>query len=376
MHCAYFDAGRCRSCDQLPRPYPLQLQDKQRAAQAVLGEMAGLRWLPPLPSPGSGFRNRAKMAVGGSIQAPLLGLTDPLGQGVDLEDCALYPDALRAAFAPVRHLVTAARIAPYAVDARRGELKFVLATLAEDSGELMLRFVLRSREALPRLRRHLPQLREALPQARVLSANLQPVHQAVLEGPEEILLGDEDALPLRINGLTLYLGPQAFFQTNTGVAAALYRQVRDWVAAIDPPALLDLYCGIGGFALHCADSRREVLGLELSEAAVALATRAARGAALDHVRFRAIDAAQGTAALGALPPLVIVNPPRRGLGEALCTTLQGSGTRWLVYSSCNAESLARDMAALPGFRPRQARVLDMFPHTRHYELLCLLERAG
>ena len=49
--------------------------------------------------------------------------------------------------------------------------------------------------------------------------------------------------------------------------------------------------------------------------------------------------------------------------------------RHVVYSSCNAASLARDLAAMPALRPRRARVLDMFPQTNHYEVMVLLERA-
>jgi 23S rRNA (uracil747-C5)-methyltransferase len=48
----------------------------------------------------------------------------------------------------------------------------------------------------------------------------------------------------------------------------------------------------------------------------------------------------------------------------------------VIYSSCNAESLARDLAQMPGLRLRRARLLDMFPHTTHYEVITLLERAG
>ncbi len=50
--------------------------------------------------------------------------------------------------------------------------------------------------------------------------------------------------------------------------------------------------------------------------------------------------------------------------------------RHVVYSSCNAVSLARDLAAMPSLRPRRAQVLDMFPQTPHYEVLTLLERSS
>ena len=72
---------------------------------------------------------------------------------------------------------------------------------------------------------------------------------------------------------------------------------------------------------------------------------------------------------------MVLNPPRRGIGPALAGWLEDSRTRHVLYSSCNAESLARDLAAMPSLRPVRAQLLDMFPQTRHYEVLVLLERA-
>ena len=75
------------------------------------------------------------------------------------------------------------------------------------------------------------------------------------------------------------------------------------------------------------------------------------------------------------PPadLVIVNPPRRGIG-ALAEQLEQSGTRHVLYSSCNVTSLAKDLAAMPSFAVSRARLFDMFPQTQHHEVLLLLER--
>ena len=69
-----------------------------------------------------------------------------------------------------------------------------------------------------------------------------------------------------------------------------------------------------------------------------------------------------------------MNPPRRGIGAELSGWLEDSGVRHVVYSSCNAESLARDLAAMPSLAPTRGRVLDMFPNTGHYEVIVLLER--
>ncbi len=75
-----------------------------------------------------------------------------------------------------------------------------------------------------------------------------------------------------------------------------------------------------------------------------------------------------------LPDLVIVNPPRRGLGEALATGLGSSGIPTVVYSSCNATTLARDLELMPAYRVREARLFDMFPQSTHAEVMVLLER--
>src|SRR5699024_2221540 len=105
----------------------------------------------------------------------------------------------------------------------------------------------------------------------------------------------------------------------------------------------DLYCGVGGFALHCAAPGREVVGIETSEAAVAAAERSRLDAGLESVRFLAGDATAFALSSPETPELVIVNPPRRGIGATLAGWLEESGVRHVLYSSCNATSLARDL---------------------------------
>ncbi|MDB5973062.1 MAG: rRNA ((747)-C(5))-methyltransferase [Hydrocarboniphaga sp.] len=375
MQCSHYDAGRCRSCTQLPQPYQQQLAAKQQHCVDLLARHGDLQWLPPVASIESGFRNKAKMVVSGSWRRPVLGILDAAGQGVDLSDCGLYSPGLQSCFSALAEFITLAVISPYNVACKRGELKYLLVT-ESDVGELMLRFVLRSEEPLGRIRLHLPELMQALPQLKVVSVNLQPEHKAVLEGPTEILLTpDAPQLKMQLNELPLHLRPQSFFQTNTAVAAALYRQARDWVDQLEPASLWDLYCGVGGFALHCASPWRDVVGVETSADAIASAQQSCDELGLKRLQFKTLDA--GAFALGSdapVPELVIVNPPRRGIGAELSRYLNESAVRWLIYSSCNAESLARDLALMPAFKPQQARLLDMFPHTQHFEVIVLLAR--
>lgn len=380
MRCAYYDSGRCASCTLIEVPHARQVADKQAQLQDLLAPSdPGGRavWLDPLLSVEEGFRTKAKMVVSGTVEEPVIGILGPDGRGVDLRECPLYPAPLRDAFPVLAEFIARARLEPYDVPARRGELKHVIVTVAA-SGALMVRFVMRSTEALARLRKHLPWLLERLDIA-VASLNVLPEHKAVTEGEREIMLTPGESLTMDVGAVALHLRPQSFFQTNTAVARELYAQVASWVDESAPREVWDLYCGVGGFALHCLRSGRTVTGVETSEQAVesaraSAAERAAAGAGGRAV-FVADDATAWAARQAAAPDVVIVNPPRRGIGQALATWLEGAGVRRVVYSSCNAVTLARDLESMPSLRPVRGRLLDMFPHTAHYEAVVLLERG-
>lgn len=354
-------------------PYPAQLAAKQRRAEELLMPFGVGAWLPAVASGERDYRNKAKMVVGGSVDAPTIGVLDADGHGVDLQACGICSPGHRAAFPVLARFITTAGLTPYDVTTRRGELKHLLITESPD-GDLMVRFVLRSSEPLARLRKHLPTLLGELPQAKVVSANLLPEHKAVLEGADEVVFTAQQTLAMRLNDVTMHLRPQSFFQTNTAIAEALYSEARDWIRELAPDAAWDLYSGVGGFALHIADGRTAVTGIETSVEAVASAELSRSGAGLSRVRFAAGDATAFAVDQPAAPDLVIVNPPRRGIGAELAGWLERADASHVLYSSCNAVSLAKDLAAMPSLKPVKARVFDMFPQTTHFEVMTLLER--
>ncbi|QQR99390.1 MAG: methyltransferase domain-containing protein [Austwickia sp.] len=413
MRCGYFEAGACGSCVRLATPYAAQLAAKDAAARRLLGEHADLAWSAPCASAEDRFRAKAKMVVAGTPQSPTLGILAADGSGVDLRGCGIVGPYAAAALPVLAGFIARLGLRPYDVAARTGELKGiqVIETPPSDTqgtretpddsngagitagsarpegAEAMIRFVLRSEGQLGKIRRGLPDLAADLVAAglrapHVVSANLLPAHAALAEGPgPDVILTDEHTLPMRVGDVTLHLHPGAFLQTNTQVAGALYRQAADWIASAAPQSVLDLYCGVGGFALHAAralggaapDAPTHITGVEAAEAAVAGATAAAHSAGL-AARFVPGDATAYAEALRRHPDMVIVNPPRRGIGPRLAAWLEDSDVATVVYSSCNPVTLAADLARMPSLRPTRARLFDMFPHTDHAEVLVLLER--
>ncbi|WLP18719.1 23S rRNA (uracil(747)-C(5))-methyltransferase RlmC [Klebsiella michiganensis] len=374
MHCALYDAGRCRSCQWLELPVSQQLADKMADLRALLADAPVAEWCAPVCGPESGFRNKAKMVVSGSVERPLLGMLHRDGAPEDLTDCPLYPQSFAPVFATLKPFIARAGLTPYNVARRRGELKYILLTESRLEGGMMLRFVLRSETKLAQLRAALPELQALLPQLQVITANIQPVHMAIMEGEREIFLTDQQALAENFNGVPLWIRPQSFFQTNPMVASRLYATARDWVRQLPVNHMWDLFCGVGGFGLHCATPDMRLTGIEIAPEAIACAKQSAAELGLHNLHFQALDSTQFATGEGDIPDLVLVNPPRRGIGDELCAYLSRMAPEFIIYSSCNARTMAKDIARLAGYRIERVQLFDMFPHTAHYEVLTLLVR--
>ncbi|MFE1282583.1 23S rRNA (uracil(747)-C(5))-methyltransferase RlmC [Klebsiella aerogenes] len=373
MHCALYDAGRCRSCQWLELPLTQQLADKMANLRELLAGQPVMTWLAPVSGPETAFRNKAKMVVSGSVERPLLGMLHRDGTPEDLTDCPLYPPSFAPVFAALKPFIARAGLTPYNVARKRGELKYLLLTESQQGG-MMLRFVLRSADKLAQLRAALPWLQQQLSQLKVITANIQPVHMAIMEGEQEIFLSDQPALAENFNGVPLWIRPQSFFQTNPTVASQLYATARDWVRALPVNHMWDLFCGVGGFGLHCATPQMRLTGIEIAPEAIACAKQSAAQLGLSNLHFQALDSTQFATHEDDIPQLVLVNPPRRGIGAELCDYLSRMAPPYIIYSSCNARTMAADIVRLQGYRVERVQLFDMFPHTAHYEVLTLLVR--
>ena len=395
MKCAYFEQQKCLSCRHIQTPLAQQLATKSQVLTQLLSAFPVDTWYPPVFGPESGFRNKAKMVALGAAHQPILGLLSPTGEAVSLCDCGLYPADMQQLLHRLEAFVQQAGITPYRVDKAKGELKFVLLTRSQIRGEYMLRFVLRSINAIERIERELPRLLAEYPQIKVVSVNLQPVHMAILEGEEEIFLTEATRLEECFNDVPLFIRPKSFFQTHPEVAANLYQTAREWVGALAPNSLWDLFCGVGGFGLHCASydpsrlAQIALTGIEIEAEAIACAKLSADEMGLTNVQFTALDSTQFATGEYAQdkPDVVIVNPPRRGIGEALCQSLNAFSPKAILYSSCNPETLAKDLQHLVGdnldatpstgrYTISKVQLFDMFPHTSHFEVLCLLTKLA
>ncbi|BFO02803.1 23S rRNA (uracil(1939)-C(5))-methyltransferase RlmD [Pseudomonas guariconensis] len=358
--CQYYE--RCGGCNLQHLPHDGQLTLKQRLLAEQLQRVAGVQpeqWATPLVGPEFGYRRRARIAVRWDPKARHLdvGFRAEASQDiVAIDECLVLVQPLQAIF---RHLPT------------------VLRSLSKP--QALGHVELFSGTAQAVLVRHVAPL-PAEDLARLEAFCKQADAQLWLQGdgePAPVEAGQTLGFALEPWGLELAWRPGDFVQVNAQVNTLMIEQALAWLAPQPEDRVLDLFCGLGNFALPLARRAREVVAVEGVQAMVERAEANARSNNVHNARFFQADLSQPLAGAGWAAEgfsAVLLDPPRDGAFEVVQGIARLKAKR-LVYVSCNPATLARDAQVLvgQGYRLTRAGILDMFPQTAHVEAMALFE---
>ncbi|MDG9876329.1 23S rRNA (uracil(1939)-C(5))-methyltransferase RlmD [Pseudomonas juntendi] len=354
--------SRCGGCTLQHLPHEAQLALKERTLAEQLQRVAGVQpdaWAPLLSGPAFGYRRRARVAVRWDVKARELqvGFRAEASQDIiAIDDCPVLVQPLQSI---LRHLPT------------------VLRSLEKPQALGHVELFSGSAEAL--LVRHVAPL-PAQDLARLQAFCEQANAQLWLQGEGEPA-PVEPAAPLGFAlapwQLELAWRPGDFVQVNAQVNTAMIEQALAWLAPQADERVLDLFCGLGNFALPLARQAREVVAVEGVQAMVDRAAANARNNNVHNARFFQADLSQPLAGTGWAAEgfsAVLLDPPRDGAYEVVQGIARLKASR-LVYVSCNPATLARDAQVLAGqgYRLTRAGILDMFPQTAHVEAMALFE---
>jgi 23S rRNA (uracil1939-C5)-methyltransferase len=165
----------------------------------------------------------------------------------------------------------------------------------------------------------------------------------------------------------------AFFQVNRWLVDALL----DRVASSRRGGLAwDLFAGVGLFARRLTSSFEQVVAVESAPSATSALSQNLRGTTGKAVTADTLDFLRRTSKSNR-PDLIVVDPPRTGLGAETSALLAGTGAPWLVYVSCDPATLTRDLLALigSGYIVDSMTLADLFPQTFHLETVVHLRRS-
>lgn len=196
---------------------------------------------------------------------------------------------------------------------------------------------------------------------------------------EIITYSGVDFIMEQMEELKFKVGAKSFYQTNSKQAYELYKITREFAQLTGNEIVYDLYTGTGTIANFVAKLSKKVVGVEYIDSAIEDAKINSQLNGIDNTHFYAGDMKnilnEQFIIENGHPDVIILDPPRAGLHEAVANTVLKANAQRIVYVSCNPATQARDIAILDEkYKVTRVQPVDMFPHTHHVENVVLLER--
>lgn len=178
----------------------------------------------------------------------------------------------------------------------------------------------------------------------------------------------------QLGGFEYLVSAPSFFQVNTAQAERLVALAMEGLDPEEGAFAADLYCGVGTFTLPLAERGCAVAAVESAGSSVRDLRRNAEVAGLP-VEVLGGDAVRELADLDGVE-LLVVDPPRSGLGQGAVDAIAKAAPRRLAYVSCDPQTWARDVARLAeaGYELKAVTPVDMFPQTFHVEVCSIFAR--
>ena len=368
----------CGGCDFRHISYEEELEAKRQRVEDALRRVGGadVRVEEILGSEAvSGYRNKCQYPV--SADGSLGFYRARSHEVVSALDCRLQTPQANAVAGAVERGLRELGISAYDERTGRGLLRH-LYVRTNRAGQALVCLVVNG-EALPHEEKLVHRIRTACPEAVGVVLNSNTDRTNVILGPGQRILWGVDRLEDTLCGLRFRLSVPSFYQVNREQAERLYEKAVEFAGLTGRETVLDLYCGIGTISLVMARRAARVIGAEIVPEAVADARENARNNGAENVEFFLGDAgavAEKLAAERLRPEVVVVDPPRKGLGPEVVDAVAGMDPERVVYVSCDPGTLGRDAARFreAGYVLAKALAVDMFPGTRHVETVCLLSK--
>ena len=375
----------CGGCMYQTMSYENQLEMKERQVRELLdGALNGTeyQWEGIHGSPIEfAYRNKMEFSFGDAYKdGPLtLGLHKK-GSTYDVltaNDCKLVHEDMTKILTCVHEYFLKRNVSYYKKMQHTGYLRHLLLRRGVTTGEILVHVITTSQEE-----HNLESLKEellALPLEGKIVGIMHIINDSlsdVVQSDETRILYGQDFFYETLLGLRFKISTFSFFQPNSLAAEVLYSVVRQYIGDTKDKVVFDLYSGTGTIAQLAASVADEVIGVEIVEEAVEAAKENAALNNLGNCKFIAGDVLKVLDDLTEKPDVIILDPPRDGIHPKALPKILSYGVDHIVYISCKATSLARDLPAFlaAGYKVEKACCVDQFCQTVHVETVVLLSQ--
>jgi 23S rRNA (uracil1939-C5)-methyltransferase len=369
--------GTCGGCQLQHLDYPAQLGWKRSAVAEAIARIGGIHGADVRETIGMrdprAYRNKMSLVVDRRKNPPALGFYKQRSHDVvPIDACPIVTPKLDADL----HRLNSLRQTP-AVAEMLEEARHLVARSSDATGESVL--TITTARQSEKARCVAPELLHDVPGLLGVTNSFDLAGENAILGRQHRTLAGNGEIDETIAGVRYRISAGSFFQVNAEIVSRIFAHVAPWLE--QRPRIVDLYSGVGTFALFFAKHGCAVRGVEENEQAVAEAAGNARRNGLeDLVCFttgRVEELVASAALRGAFgeADVAFLDPPRKGCDEAVLAALAAARVRAVWYLSCDPATLARDSKFLvaKGYRLGTVQPFDMFPQTGHIEALAQLE---
>ncbi|MDO4634300.1 MAG: 23S rRNA (uracil(1939)-C(5))-methyltransferase RlmD [Eubacteriales bacterium] len=370
---------KCGSCSYQGVPYKEQLQKKQKQVAKLLKPYGQVRPILGMENPYY-YRNKVHAVFGRDRKGNIISGTYQANSHkiVNIDDCQIEDKISGEIIRYIRGLLKSFKIRVYDEDNGSGLLRHVLVRRGFTSDQIMVVLVLAS-PILPSKNNFVKALRKQYPQISTVVLNVNDRHTSMVLGERNIVLYGKGYIEDTLCGCVFRISPQSFYQVNPKQTEVLYGEAIRMAGLTKKERVIDAYCGIGTIGMIAASSAKEVIGVELNEAAVRDARTNAKRNGINNIHFYQGDAGKFMVSMAERQEkadVVLMDPPRAGSDEAFLSSVVKLSPDRVVYVSCNPETLARDLKYLTenGYRVKEIQPVDMFCFSEHVETVVLMSK--
>ena len=380
--CRYF--GSCGGCTFWHMDYACELEAKRQRVVDALLRIGGVSF-PDLQITGSeamtGYRNKVQFPVQAQNKKAVAGFYKAGSHTViPITDCKIQPACAESVRKAVLSWMEQEKISAYDEKAHRGMVRHIYLRCGKVTGEILVCLVANC-DALPKKESLVQTLRKAVPEITSIVINYNTKKSNVILAERYETLYGSGTLEDELCGLRFRLSPAAFYQVNHDQAEKLYEKAIAFAELTGKETVLDLYCGSGTITLCLAKHAKNVIGVEIVDAAIRDAKENAARNGITNAEFFCADAGQAAARFaeaGTQPDVIVIDPPRKGVSEEVIEAMAKMDPERIVYVSCDPATLARDVKRLQekGYRAQKAHAFDLFPRCAHVESVVLLTKQA
>lgn len=376
--CLHF--GKCGGCSLMHMTYEEQLKFKTNKVANNIKKLAKLdvNVLPCVPSMLTlGYRNKLSLPVAGKPGNVKIGMYQKGSHFVvDMDDCLLGGKWSQKLTQIFRNYLNKYNIPPYNEKTFTGVVRHLVARYVD---EQLLVTVVSNGEFKFDLHPLIAELQKAFPKFG-LFVNINTYKNNVILGKTTQHVYGISQIVGEHFGVKFCLKPDSFFQVNNGVKDAIYQKAKDLLNVANTDVLIDCFSGIGILTNALASSNYQTYALEIVPSAVEGANQMKALNNSPNVTNICgdvnVELPKLTAEHAGKTITMVVDPPRKGLGENICNTILQADVDNIVYISCDSATLARDLAMLSAkYNVSYVEPYDMFPNTDQVEtMVCLIRR--